>query len=104
MDGSITVTGTFGAGDAGKVDTLIYLTRGVGAPQLLFSVYDTPNSQPFNLTPLVGVGDRLDFIVGTTDAYISDSTPLSATITPEPATMGLLALGGAAVLGRRKRK
>jgi len=105
LDGSITVTGTFGAGDTGKVDTLIYLTRGVGAPQLLFSVYDTLNSQPFNLTPLVGDGDRLDFIVGYgTDSYGSDNTPLSATITPEPATLSLLALGGLAVLVRRKRK
>jgi len=103
--GSITVTGTFGAGDTGKVDTLIYLTSGVGAPQLLFSVYDTPISQPFNLTPLVGVGDRLDFIVGRgTDGYASDNTPLALTITPEPATLSLLALGGLTALGLRKRK
>jgi hypothetical protein len=104
LDGSITVTGTFGAGDTGKVDTLIYLTS-VGAPQLLFSVYDTPNSQPFNLKPLVGVGDKLDFIVGCgTDGYASDNTPLALTITPEPATLSLLALGGLTALGLRKRK
>ena len=54
-----------------------------------------------SLTHSLDVGwDMVDFIAGTYDSDIQ----IKFTVTPEPATMTLLALGGLAVLRRRRRR
>jgi hypothetical protein len=102
--GSITVTGAFGAGDLGNVDVHVIKTNGAGiVTGDLFDVLNTPSTQNFNLTTTVTVGSTIDFDLGNADGWSYDNTPLAATITPEPATLTLLALGGAAVVARRRK-
>jgi hypothetical protein len=98
--GAIHITGTFGAGDVGAVDVHVYKNN---AP--LFNVMNTTAAQPFDLTTSVATGDTIDFIVGTTDGYFNDSTPLTAHIStvPEPASLSALCLGAVALLRRRRR-
>jgi hypothetical protein len=61
------------------------------------------NTSSFSTTVSAGMGDIIDFAVGygSNQNYTCDTTALSATIVPEPATICLLGLGG--LLLRRKR-
>ena len=52
-------------------------------------------------TPLLA-GDVVDFLVGVNGSVGGDSTAFDATIVPEPASVALLALGGFALLARRR--
>jgi hypothetical protein len=58
----------------------------------------------FTETEILAAGDFLDFVVDDADGIGSDSTGLTANIAlvPEPAALGLLALGGLGLLGRRR--
>jgi hypothetical protein len=109
ISGLISITGAFGAGDhstgnQGNVDVRVIRTDGSGhVTATLFTVLDTPSTQNFNLSTTVTAGNTIDFVVGNAGNWYYDSTPLDATITPEPATLTLLALGGAAVVARRRR-
>ena len=66
------------------------------------------DTSSFSTTVSVGMGDIIDFAVGygSDQNNTCDTTALSATIDfiPEPATLGLLILGGLALLGRDKKK
>jgi len=91
-------------GDLGNVDVHVIKTNGAGiVTGDLFDVLNTPSTQNFNLTTTVTVGSTIDFDLGNADGWSYDNTPLAATITPEPATLTLLALGGAAVVARRRK-
>ncbi len=57
----------------------------------------------FNETVTVSVGSTVDFVIGSNDTDTYDSTALKATITPEPATVGLILLGGVAMLIRKRK-
>jgi hypothetical protein len=108
--GAITLVGLFGAGDhgtgiEGNVDVHVITTNGAGTVTGdLFDVLNTPSTQPFNLTTTVAPGNTVDFVVGNAGNWYYDSTPIIVTITPEPATLSLLALGGLALLRRRAAK
>jgi hypothetical protein len=52
-------------------------------------------------TPVVGIVTSMGSFSGEVDSYIDDIT-FTFTPVPEPASLGLLALGGLAVLGRRR--
>ncbi len=74
LEGNITVSGHFGAGDSGNMSYFIYKN---GASAL----YTERNSYAdgfFSVNQDVSSGDTLDFIVG--EGYISGNTPLHAKI------------------------
>jgi PEP-CTERM motif len=110
ISGPVTLVGSFGAGDhgsgiEGNVDVHVITTNGAGTVTGdLFDVLNTPSTQPFNLTTTVAAGNTVDFVVGNAGNWYYDSTPITVTITPEPATLSLLALGGLALLRRRAAK
>jgi hypothetical protein len=108
LAGAITIVGSFGAGDhgvgiEGNVDVHVITTDGAGTVTGdLFDVLNTPSTQNFNLATTVAVGDTVDFVVGNAGNWYYDATPITVAITPEPATLSLLMLGGLAILRRRR--
>ena len=61
------------------------------------------NTSSFSTTVSVGMGDIIDFAVGDGgNDHTCDTTALSATIIPEPATIILLTLGG--IILRKSQK
>ncbi len=100
--GSINITGNVRKIDAGGGNGV---TFGLFADGIsLFSstiAYNDTTGVSFDETVTVSVGSTVDFVIGSiaNDSY--DSIGLEATITPEPATICLLALGGL-MLRRRK--
>jgi hypothetical protein len=103
--GAVNILGSFGQGDSGNVDVYLVKTDGAGSvTQSFLSVLNTAAAQNFYVNATVAVGNTIDFAVGNAGNWSSDNTPLAVTITPEPATLALLALGGAAAMARRRRQ
>jgi formylglycine-generating enzyme required for sulfatase activity len=71
--GSITFSGTFGAGDTANLDAYIRVNG-----QVVWSALDFSTDQSFSLTRSVTSGDRIDFLV--TGGYAYGSTPLTVSI------------------------
>ena len=82
-----------------SVDVFVYHNAGQ-----LFS--GTAANNPFDVNTTIGLGDTIDFILFSRGNWTTDETALRATIdvVPEPASLALLMLGGAALLGRRRRR
>lgn len=100
----ITVSGTFGAGDARPMSDYLVLDG-----QTLQAWPSNPSTVDFSLTLQVAQGDTLDFVVGIPIGgdYGYGSTPVAASISavPEPATLASLLAGlcGVAVARRARR-
>jgi len=82
IHGTVKVTGAFGAGNSGTVDTYV-VKVGPAAPLVLFRKLATASDEPFQLTVRIRKGDKIDFILGTAGSWGSDSTPLSVIIVPK---------------------
>jgi hypothetical protein len=82
INGTVKVTGAFGAGNSGTVDAYV-VKVGPAAPSALFRKAATATREPFQLTVRVRKGDKIDFILGTAGSWNSDSTPLSVIIIPK---------------------
>ena len=65
--------------------------------------YNDTTGVAFDETVTVSVGSTVDFVIGPNGGIEHDGTGLQATITPEPTTLGMLALGAVALLRRRRR-
>ena len=73
---TITVKGTFGAGDTGAVDVRV---RHNGA--VLFESLDARKDEPFSLEMIVKSGDVVEFAISAgRDGISNDNTPLDATV------------------------
>jgi hypothetical protein len=101
--GTVSIQGTFGAGD---IFAESYYIAQKNSATWLWSMLNTSNSETFNLTATVAAGDTIDFIVG--QNYMYGNTPLDARINtvPLPGAVWLLGSGllGLAGLGRWKFK
>jgi hypothetical protein len=76
----------------------------------LFSTIATSSTLPmtfFDFNATVQLGSTIDFVLGRRGGFAADESVLSAFIVqlpvPEPATLTLAFLGGAALMGRRRR-
>jgi hypothetical protein len=75
----LTVKGTFGAGDSGKMNVYVFHNG-----KKLFSVANTPHTEPFSLDVKVQPKDTLDFAVGAGAAgWSCGNTPLNLVISPK---------------------
>ena len=102
--GSINITGNIRKVDAGGGSGVTFELFVDGSSLLSSTLaFNDTVGVAFNETVTVSVESTVDFVVGPNgfDAY--DSTGLKATITPEPATLSLLAIGGMALLKRRRK-
>ncbi len=99
--GNFLIQGSFGIGDSHNVDHYVYVNSTVH-----HQVLNTGAASAFSFSVSLGVGDNVDFMVGTAGDVFFDSTPVEATITaqpvPEPATMALAAAG--ILLANRRRR
>lgn len=106
-NGTVSVAGTFGAGDGGAMSYYIALN---GAPPLLLSDFNNGGSRSFSYDLAITNGATLDFMVGTgAGGYGWGNTALAVNIvdttpTPEPATLLLLGSGLAGLLGARRKQ
>ncbi len=104
INGTINITGKFGAGDKEWMN--YYIQKNV-TEEVLFEVKHTYNDGAFDLLNVpVTVGDTIDFIVG--GQYLNGNTPLYATITstavvPLPGTVWLLGAGLLVIWRSRRR-
>ncbi len=75
ISGTISIQGSYLAGDSGLVDLYI-----VQNSITFWSQTSTSNAHNFNEAKTVNAGDTIDFVVGNSDNYFGDSTPLDLTI------------------------
>jgi len=107
---TVTVEGSFGAGDSGAMSYYIVYNNNFSSP--LYKWENETTTKPFKFIQTVSPGDTIDFIVGPqTDGYYSyGTTPIAATITstvvPLPGAVWLMSSGllGLAGLGRRRSR
>jgi hypothetical protein len=105
---SYMISTQFFAGDVGTTEAYVLLNN-----VTLFFSPTTETAPQYATSLLLAAGDRLDFVVGTTDSFFSDTTPLTATVTttatgvvPEPGALALAACGLLPIAGlllRRRR-
>ncbi len=101
---NINLSGTFRLlGDQGSSALIIQLGVGPLLPEVIL----TPAAPglPFNLNTTVNPGSQIIFAIGTGfNQYTGwdDETLFNVTITPEPATVGLLGLGSMIMILKRK--
>jgi hypothetical protein len=101
---TVSVSGSFGAGDSGPMSYYIFLNNN----PLLTDISD-PNAKIFSFTRTVAKGDTLDFAVGDDLVYGIGggwgNTPLSLTIStvPIPGALFLFAPALAGLVGLKRR-
>jgi hypothetical protein len=86
--GTVTIQGTFGAGDTGAES--YYIAKDSSATWV-WSKLNTLEKGTFSLTETVAVGTTIDFIVGETNLF--GNTPLAVTINTVPIPGPFLLLG-----------
>ena len=82
INGTVKVTGAFGAGNSGTVDVYVMKVR-LASATALFRKLATARTEPFELMVRIRKGEKIDFILGTAGDWSSDSTPLSVVIVPK---------------------
>ena len=82
LNGTVKVTGAFGAGNSGTVDAYV-MKVGLAGASGLFRKVATARREPFGLMVRIRKGEKIDFILGTAGDWGSDSTPLSVVIVPK---------------------
>jgi len=101
LSGTVTLSGTFGAGDDAATDARIQLNE-----TTIWESLDFTTDQAFSLTQYVDENDTIDWVVS--GAWNDGNTPLTATVTiPEPTSLliGSLVTGcGIGVGWHRRRK
>lgn len=102
--GFYSIAATFGTGDSGAVDDSVSVGGLVlGSSPNEGGAYSFGTVAPL----LITAGTLIDFSVGTAGNYGSDTTPLTATITPqavpEPSAIAALGLGALGLLRRRRK-
>ncbi|MGD0972351.1 MAG: hypothetical protein ABSA04_13340 [Desulfobaccales bacterium] len=104
ITGSVTLSGSFGAGDQGLMDYYIY-ENGANIFTFISTALTGNVTESFNLGPLAVIpGTTIDFAVGPgPNGYGYGNTPLDATIVPIPGALWLLG-SGLAGLGLLRRK
>jgi hypothetical protein len=102
IDGTVSIDGTFGAGDSFAES--YYISKN-NSNTWIWSKFGTYEDGAFSLTEEVTTGTTIDFIVG--GNFMFGNTPLAATINPVPIP-GAVCLLGSGLLGlaglRRFRK
>jgi hypothetical protein len=108
--GSYALSALFTGIDHGGTTTDVHVLDN-GAALFNGNVNGYLSTASFSTTLALAAGDRVDFVVGfgTNGNYFNDSTALNATlalnpaaVVPEPSSLALLALGGAALAGWRR--
>jgi hypothetical protein len=98
--GQYALNAQFFPGDSGATDATIVLNGNTATPAFYFPSTDVNPVATGNFA--LALGDQVRFAVGFAGSFISDSTPLTATLTfspvPEPGTLALLGLGGIIVV------
>ena len=74
--GTISIKGSFKAGDTGAVD--VYVLKNTST---LFSKTSTLITESYDQTTTVAIGDTIDFQVGNAGNFTSDATPIDGVIT-----------------------
>lgn len=74
--GTLSIKGSFKAGDTGAVD--VYILKNTTT---LFSKTSTLITESYDQTTTVAIGDTVDFQVGNAGNFTSDSTPIDGVIT-----------------------
>jgi hypothetical protein len=105
FSGTFSINATFSGLDSAFGDSadVHILLNGI----VIFNSVVSPNPASYSTSGSLTAGDRIDFLVGNGGNGLNgDSTGLSASIVPEPATLALVAMGLASLLSFRcfKRK
>jgi hypothetical protein len=101
MAGTVTVSGSFGAGHSGSMSYYVYVNESLTSIWL-----NEADTKAFDFTTAVSIGDTIDFIVGVGNSgWGYGNTPLHATISsvPIPGAVWLFAPALAGLMGLTRR-